>query len=1094
MAKLLSASAASLDQAPTYDARSDNNPEGLYGKTLSQVGIDLLHNEVPVWVDWERYIDTIGEEACKPTGSGDTTPTLKPDTGAPDVDSGPQIDQAIVHDVAVDVIVSPERCAYPEQTQGKSSVPAGIQCSMIVSTWWADNVKHYTLTFVSTTAASASTLANHTTRSVPKRTETYDSSGSLSSSSSSSERRSHSTSSPSSSILSSPAPYIPNFPPAGPVSWNGRSSSASVLQKATRLRGALLNAVNLPCYALWKDHTVGIPNQALMKLYSHDEGTRAGGDFLARFTVYDENFTRILDYEEYPIVKLIRTRNPTEGSRIGLKDPKHGTPKVFDCSCQSVLDDESGEFLGGVVIMKDVTDYMERITAQEDFSQKQFEYMCNHIPPLVWTTTVDGSPDWFSNRWYEYTGLSAQESLGSAWTTPFHPEDLPESARQWRHSVSTGEEFTTEYRCRRREGEYRWMLGSARPMKDETGKIFRWFGTCVDVHDAVEAREAHRRTREQLYRVMDSANLTLYAVNIEGKVDMLEGSYWWRDAGDLSELHDMIGTNIFNYEDESMSDQLRQQYILPLRSILSGASTDETCEFVSPNGRYFRHRYKPLLKAVRKTGVDDGETLDGAIIVSSDVTNLRLRELELRVQEKENAKLVAKTLAAKEASRMKSSFLANMSHEIRTPIAGVIGMAELLSDLHLDEEQAECTRNILQSANSLFTVINDILNFSKVESGRLDIEEVQFSLSVVIQDVSKMVSFAAYRKNLQYQTHLSNRIRGDLRVLGDPGRLRQIMTNTLTNSIKFTSEGRVSLSAKVSNEQQDIVEIEFTVEDTGIGIDESTRNKLFTPFSQADSSTARRFGGTGLGLTICKNLVELMHGSIKLTSTADVGTKCVFCIPFKKVEYMPNGNPLVSLDAIPDRLQSDLSVALGSEDRNGASSPPAAPSYERHLSNLPTTTLLNTAQNHGGQNPAVARVEEDSLSGRERENIHILVVEDNPVNQQIALKTIRKLNFSVNAVWNGQEAVDYLFSDHCASRPRPDIVLMDVQMPILDGYRATQTIRRQNHDHVTASVPIVTMTASAIQGDKEKCLKAGMDDYLAKVGFQVTCVFSTVTC
>jgi CheY-like chemotaxis protein len=348
---------------------------------------------------------------------------------------------------------------------------------------------------------------------------------------------------------------------------------------------------------------------------------------------------------------------------------------------------------------------------------------------------------------------------------------------------------------------------------------------------------------------------------------------------------------------------------------------------------------------------------------------------------------------------------------------------------------------------------------------------VQFDLSVVIRDVNKMLSFAAERKGLKYIDDIEEL--KSWKVIGDPGRLRQVMTNLLTNSIKFTSEGSVTLRVKVHKETSDLLEVHFTVEDTGIGIEEEVRQKLFTPFSQADSSTARRFGGTGLGLTISKNLVELMHGKINLESRLDQGTKAVFWIPFHKAPYQTADSPVVDIGSIPDRLQSDLSISRAASDTSAPPTPtmPGRPTHSRGPSN--------------GTNAAFGYSEDgdqEQLADVDRNNVNILVVEDNAVNQQIATKTIKKLGFPVQAVWNGKEALEYL-QRPSKEQPRPDIILMDVQMPVLDGYRATHSIRNSTlfiKDPVVQNTPIVAMTASAIQGDREKCETAGMDDYLAK--------------
>lgn len=486
-----------------------------------------------------------------------------------------------------------------------------------------------------------------------------------------------------------------------------------------------------------------------------------------------------------------------------------------------------------------------------------------------------------------------------------------------------------------------------------------------------------------------------------------------------------LGMNLWEIMESKGREDDRTSFAEPIRRVMSGESESQDIETqVASDSRWFRTRMFPLLRHERKGGLEGDEYLDGVVGVSMDVTQMRLQADQIKERDHENARLMAQSVAAKEASKMKSQFLANMSHEIRTPIAGVIGMSELLLDDdsgQLTKDQRECAENIQRSANGLLTVINDILDFSKVESGRLDIEEVQFDLSVVIRDVNKMLGFAAERKGLRYIDDIQEL--KDWKVMGDPGRLRQVMTNLLTNSIKFTSNGSVTLSVKAKRETDDLVEVHFTVEDTGIGIEEEVRRRLFKPFSQADSSTARRFGGTGLGLTISKNLVELMRGSISLESKLGVGTKATFWIPFHKAPYAVADSTLVSIDSIPQRLQSEVSVSWPKSDHSGPSTPttPRMPGHQRVPSGSNGPALTTVQSNDEGY----------ELSEDERKSVNVLVVEDNAINQQIALKTIRKLGFPVQAVWNGKEALDYLQQPPTKQNPRPDVILMDCQMPIM---------------------------------------------------------------
>jgi PAS domain S-box-containing protein len=759
-------------------------------------------------------------------------------------------EKTLIQDTVVDVVVSAQHLqhhhAAANHTQNKPRSPGQqTHCRMIISIWWLDDQQFFTLTFTSAGQAHKSHINAHV---VPRATSsTSKSSHSSLSHTSESSRSSSVVTSPSEVSLSKSA-FPPNGAPAKCIAPTAPPALTD-FQKVTRMKDAMLRAMHIPVIAMWRDESVAFPNQAARRLLevTADPTSEESYDFMSRFKAYTADFERELLHEENPIIKLCRTQKSFEKWEIGLINEKTGKRSTYDVSGYPVFDDKSGEFFAGLVAFKDVSYYTEKLATQIEQNNQQFELICDSIPEMLWTSHPDGYHDWFSERWYTYTGLKPEECRGLNWQSSFHPEDIPHSIIKWQHSLATGDEFRTEYRCRRHDGKWRWMLGRALPLRDnKTGKILRWHGSYSDIQETVDARNVGKRAREQLLEVLGHSGLTMWIINRETIITFFEGDIVPGVGPEELKAHNE-GKYIQDAFKGLGTSKFFAQFNAAVQRILSGKSKLEIYE----NGwddRWFRSRLVPLRGRKGVNGVADENFIEGVVGISHEVTQLVQKE-------QENIRLLANEAAAKEASKMKSNFLANMSHEIRTPIAGVLGMSELLMDTKLDKEQADFASNIQRSANSLLTVINDILDFSKIESGRLDIEEVQFSLGVVLKDVAKMLSFAAKRKCLKFVSEIQFGEDTDLVLLGDPGRVRQILTNLLTNSIKFTNgDGSVKLSAHVVEDTSDTMTVQFQVADTGIGIEEEVKKRLFKPFSQADSSTARRFGGTGLGLTICKNV------------------------------------------------------------------------------------------------------------------------------------------------------------------------------------------------------------------------------------------------
>jgi PAS domain S-box-containing protein len=690
--------------------------------------------------------------------------------------------------------------------------------------------------------------------------------------------------------------------------------------------------------------------------------------------------------ERIPVHVMAEPRMDASGRLVGL----HGT-------VQNISERKRAEILVGE-------------------SERRFRFLCEAMPQIIWTSTPDGCIDYYNQRWYDYTGMSFEETKGWGWERVMHPGDFQNTVDRWTEAFTTGGVYEVEYRFKRAaDGAFRWHLGRASPLRGADGAIVQWVGTCTDIDD-------QKRAAEEL--------------------------------------------------------------------LLAHAS------------------------------------------------------LEQRVQERTTELAVAKD-AAESANRAKSEFLANMSHEIRTPLNAVIGLGYLLEQTVLSEEQQQFLTKIQFAGRSLLSVVNNVLDLSKIEADAMALELEEFDLTGLIRDISQMLAPQAAAKGIELL--VGEAPETPRKVVGDAARLRQVLGNLLNNAIKFTDAGHVELRIRGTETGSDRIRLRCEVEDTGIGIEPAAMERLFTPFTQADTSTTRRFGGTGLGLSIARRLVELMGGEIGVTSAPGAGSTFWFEIPLRVAQgadgarsgevahgmrlmiAASNGDPMGATirafgwnarvfetagpllaamiatppDEWPDVLilearlldpevcqrmrslggcaQDDLPpvilVADGAEDAalqhagmEWADAVLAGPVSSSALFNAINSAVWRRG---GGHDRILQSTNFNELHAQWLVGVRVLVVDDSDINLEVAQRILERQGALVATCTNGEAALE-----HVRRHPREvDLVFMDVQMPILDGNETTRRIRGEMK---LAALPIIALTAGALVGERQRALEAGMSDFVSK--------------
>ncbi len=657
-----------------------------------------------------------------------------------------------------------------------------------------------------------------------------------------------------------------------------------------------------------------------------------------------------------------------------------------------------GALVGSLLSFQDIT---ERLAARSQIRLQQSAL--DAAANVIVITSRAGLIEYVNPAFTQTTGYSAEEAVGQS--TKMLKSGLQGKSfysAMWQ-TLLTGKPWEGELTNRRKNGEVYPEQMTVTPITHQ-GEITHFVAIKRDISEEIRTRTRMTLIESAIAETDQGIYILDAEPHPEGPLIQYVNAGFCRLTGYTAP--ECVGARAgFLRGPQTDPDKVRQV----VQAIAQGQSITLEMDYQHKDGT-------PLVSEVHLSPVHSD--LGQVTHYIGVLTDIGLRK------QVEAALLEARDQAL-ENSRLKSEFLSTMSHEIRTPMNGIIGMTDLLLDTPQDDEQREFTTIVHDSAQALLVIINDILDFSKIAAGKLDIEITEFSVGQVLQGTLELLAGKARHKALALSSHIDPKL--PLRLAGDPTRLRQVLLNLIGNAIKFTDTGSVTVRAyKTFGLDQAMLRIDIT--DTGIGITPATQAKLFQSFTQADSSTTRKYGGTGLGLVICKRLVELMGGHIGVDSEIAKGSTFWFTVPMRSLDGTSKVEPPLFADSQP---------------------------------------MVFDADNH------------PMLPGQIGTPRLILMAEDNLVNQRVAELQVVKLGYALQIVDNGQLAVQALERAALGDGPTYAAVLMDCQMPVMDGFEATAAIRQAQLPG-QPRVPIIAMTANAMLGDRERCLAVGMSDYLSK--------------